>query len=165
MANLTIWDPASEFASLRHAMDRLFDQTWSRPWGSSYYSNGSAPTHTFAMDLYERGDEYHVSAMLPGIRPEDVDVSVQGNTLTVTAERKPFTGEEQKDATWFIREVPFGQYSRQVTLPAAVDADGVQAHMENGFLYLRLPKVAAARSRKIQISAAEAPRILEHSTN
>jgi HSP20 family protein len=163
MANLTIWDPTSEFASLRNTMDRLFDQAWSRPWTNGY-SNSSPTTYSFGMDLFERGDEYHVTAVLPGVRAEDVDVSVQNNMLTITAHRK--ASEDYKDATWYIREVPFGQYSRQVSLPAAVDPEGVEAHMENGFLHLRLPKVAAARAHKIQINASnEAPRILEHSTN
>ena len=163
MANLTIWDPTSEFTSLRHAMDRLFDQTWTRHWGSSYVSNGSAQTYTFGVDLYERGDEYHLTAVLPGVRPEDVDVSVQGNVLTITAGRK--AAEGVKDATWYVREIPFAQYSRQMTLPAAVDPDGVEANMELGFLHLRLPKVAAARAHKIQIGTTDTSRILEPSPN
>src|SRR5688500_16701429 len=95
MANLVRWDPFSEFTTLRQAMDRLLEDAWVRPstswgsWGNGQGSLGSGFTGGFAFDMYETGDDYVVTATLPGVRPEDVDISVQGNILTITGELKP----------------------------------------------------------------------------
>lgn len=148
MANLTLWDPISEVASFRNAFDRLFDQSWGRP-----LQTASTGPYAFALELSEHGDEYRVSAALPGIKSEEVDINVQGNTLTIKAQRN--VDERSKDGTWYVRELAYGQFYRQMTLPTGVQADAVEAHLENGILHLRLPKVASARAHRIPVNGHE----------
>ncbi len=143
MANLVRWDPFGEMTSLRDMMDRVFEQAWVRP---SAVISGA--TGHFPVDIYESGDEYVLTASLPGVTPDQVDVTVQGNTVTVSYERKR---DEAEGVTWHARELPYGRFTRQVSLPAHLDTEGVEATMEHGVLRLRLPKIAQARERRVEI--------------
>ena len=159
MANMSVWDPINEFSSLRNTVERLFDEAWVRP--SAVYSTATKAPHGIATDLWEHDDEFRVEALLPGMGPEDVDISVQGNVLTISAQRN--SRDDSSDVRWYMREMPIGHYYRQFTLPAPVNGEAVEAHMENGILSLRLPKVAAARSHRIEISGhtKDAPELAE----
>src|SRR4029434_9800399 len=151
MANLTRWDPFSDMLSLRQAMDRLFEDAWVRPgsWGVAA-GNGNTAT-TLPVDVSETDDELFVSATLPGIKPEDIDVTVQGDTLTIKAETK--SDETTEQGNYHRRERRFGQFYRQLALPVSVKADSAQAHFENGILKLHLPKAEEAKERRIQVTS------------
>jgi HSP20 family protein len=156
MANLVRWDPFAEMTSLRDVMDRVFEQAWVRP---SNVIDGALGR--FPVDLYESGDEYVLTASLPGVKPDEVNVTVHGSTVTISYERS--RGEEA-DVTWHARELPYGRFTRQITLPVNIHGDDVEAHMEHGLLRLRLPKVAQARERRIQVQASTVPQIHEASS-
>jgi HSP20 family protein len=147
MANLIRWDPFSEFTPLRQMMDRLMEDAWVRPptaWTQDGFGH-------FAFDLYETGDDFVVKAVLPGLKPEDLDVSVQGNVLTVSGELKS-EETEQEQRTYHVRERRYGRFSRQVNLPAGIRGDQIQASLENGILAVHIPKAEEMKPRRIQIT-------------
>jgi HSP20 family protein len=146
MSNLTRWEPVREMMTLREAMDRLFDDAFTRPL------NMSAVSAMPAIDLYQTDDEIVVKAALPGIKPDEVQISVTGDVLTLRGEFKRHQGE-QKEATWHIREQRSGIFERSVMLPTEVQTDKSKADFENGILTITLPKAEAVKPRTISIKA------------
>lgn len=145
MSNLTRWEPVREMMSLREAMDRLFDDAFTRPLSLSYGTH-SVP----AIDLYETEEEVVVKAALPGFRPDDVQLSVENNVLTLRGEFKPGNGQ---NATYHIREQRHGSFERSIPLPVDVETDQAQADFENGILTVTLPKAEAVKPKTINIKA------------
>ncbi len=137
------WEPFRELVSLREAMDRLFEESFVRP------TSLLAPATTFAVDMYETDDAVVVEAVLPGVRPEDIDVSVVDDSLTIKAERKE--EQEEKGRTYFFREIRMGSVSRTEQLPVPVLADKARAEYRNGVLKLTLPKAETARKKTIKV--------------
>ncbi len=156
MANLTRWDPFSEFTPLRQMMNRLMEDAWVRPPGSWV----QAEFEYFPFDLYETDDEFVMTAALPGLKPEDLDINVQGNVLTISGELKS-DEREGEQRTYHARERRYGKFSRQVTLPTGIQADRVQATFENGVLTLHVPKAEEMKPRRIQVTAGtSSPQII-----
>lgn len=148
MTNLVRWDPFSE---LRATMDRLFDEGFSRPWrllGTGEYEA------SFPLEVSETDQDLEVKAALPGLRPEDVDISIANGVLTIKAEHKEQTEEKKRE--YYRREIRYGAYQRSLSLPVSVDADHAEATFENGMLKLRLPKAEAARPKQIKVSQRQA---------
>lgn len=146
---ITQWNPFSEFVSLREAMDRLFNESLVRSNGALGRSGVTPP-----YDLYETEDGLTFRFAMPGIRPEDVDITVNQGTLSVKGTYTPWGGEEQKNWIWHVRGLPqSGEFQYAFRLPAAVDADRAEAHFEHGVLTLTLPKAEAARPKRIAIAA------------
>jgi HSP20 family protein len=142
-------NPFGELISLRSAMDRLFEDSWVRR-----HDGLLADDQPLALDVRTTGDAYEIDAALPGVKPEDVDISVLGETLTITAK----TNQEQArdDEGYSYREIRRGTFSRTVTLPSTVKADAASATFENGLLHLSIPKAEEAKPRQIQIKTAGA---------
>jgi HSP20 family protein len=137
--------PFGELLSLRQAMDRLFEDSFVRP-GSGLTTD----EHPVALDVYSTPDAVVVEAALPGISPDDVDISVLGDTLTITASsRQEKTSDEDG---YSYREIRRGNFSRTLTLPAGVQADAATASFDNGLLRLSIPKAEEAKPRQIRIS-------------
>jgi HSP20 family protein len=110
-------------------------------------SGGRSP-QSFPMDAYRRGDDFFVHLDLPGVQPETIDVTVENQVLTVSAERR----FEQKEGDEFIvSERPQGRFSRQLRLGSTIDVDNIGASYEDGVLTLRLPVSERARPRQIQV--------------
>jgi HSP20 family protein len=147
MADITRWDPFSEIQTLRQQLDRMFDDV--RPW--RLVSGGNGEAAYFPVDLYESAEEVVVKASLPGVKPEDIDISVTGNVLTLRGEAKE--EKEEKGETWYRRERRFGSFHRQFQLPTEVDASKAQAVFEHGVLRLTLPKAEAAKPKTIKVEA------------
>ncbi|MFW6149949.1 MAG: Hsp20/alpha crystallin family protein [Chloroflexota bacterium] len=101
------------------------------------------------MEVYEKGDDVMVRAELPGMKKEDIDISVLGDTLTISGERK--SQSEVKDEDYYRCEMNYGTFSRSVALPAAVDANKVEASYDNGVLEVKLPKAEEAKPKKIEV--------------
>lgn len=155
MADLVRWDPFREAMSLRQAVDRLFQDAWVAPTG-----NGPTPgSYGFPVDLYEAEDDFVMTAALPGVKAEDLSITTKGNVLSIHYEVKApdTTGQRHH-----VRERRYGQFSRQFALPRDVHADGVEAHLEDGVLRLRLPKADVARARRIEVQTGTVPQIAEH---
>lgn len=108
------------------------------------------PTATaMPMDLYREGDVFVTRIDLPGVDPASIDVDVDDRTLTVRAERKPETNDQQK---WLVRERPYGTFARQLTLGYGVALDKIEANYADGVLSLRIPVAEEAKPRKISVS-------------
>ena len=131
MSNLTRWEPMREMMTLREAMDRLFDDAFTRPLSLSGVS--ASP----AIDMYQTKDDVVVKATLPGLKAEDVDITVTGETLTLRGEFKQ--ENEQKEASYHIREQRYGSFERSILLPTDVKADKAKADFENGVLTITMP--------------------------
>lgn len=138
----SVWD---ELSSARHEMDRVFDRFFSPSalQGLAVW----AP----AVDVRETNDELHVSAELPGLKPEDVNVTVENGVLTISGEKRQEIQEGKEDENHYLFERRYGRFERSFTLPRSVNADQVKARFENGILTVSLPKAEAAKPRKVQI--------------
>ncbi len=160
MYDLGRWDPFQEMVSLRDAMNRLMEESFLLPnrlAGPQATETGQAsgrgtrviggPT----VDILDQDNAFEVRASLPGVRPEDVRIQVQGNQVTLSGQTRE--EHETTQGNYLMRERRAGQFSRTFILPTEVSADGAEASFENGILTLRLPKSEAARPRQIPIRA------------
>lgn len=148
MANLIRRDPFREMMSLRDAMDRLFEESFVRPLGGWPLLGGES--QALALDMYETDEDLVVEASLPGFNPDEVDISVVGNTLTVKGEHVEEAEKEEK-GKYHFRERRYGAFQRSVSLPVEVNSDKADASFENGVLKLTLPKVEEAKPKRIQV--------------
>jgi HSP20 family protein len=131
------------FGALRRELDELFDRFGSVPARAVY---SAYP----AVNLYETDEAYVLTAELPGLAPEDLAISLEGSTVTLSGERK---GAVEEGASVHRRERPTGAFRRAFDLPVPIDADRVEAVHRNGVLTLRLPKAPEHRPRQISVKA------------
>jgi HSP20 family protein len=146
------WDPFREMMTLREAMDRLLQQSIS---GTGQLLSTIRPD-SIPMDVIERDDSFEVRASVPGVKPEDVEVIVQGERLTVRAETR--REDEQRGENWLMREQRSGTTQRTITLPSAVSSERAEAKIEHGVLTLRLPKAQETRPHRISVNTSAAKR-------
>ncbi|MEW5990117.1 MAG: Hsp20/alpha crystallin family protein [Chloroflexota bacterium] len=139
--------PLGEFMTLRQAMDRLFDDDVFRPfrWTSNAFDGPSLP-----LDVTTTPDELVVEASLPGIKPEDVEITVENGTLTISGKSSEEKKSEQ--GSYLVQEIRRGTFSRSVTLPNGLEPDKATATFEDGMLTLRIPKAEQVKPRQIKIS-------------
>jgi HSP20 family protein len=135
--------------TLRQAMDRLFEDSFVRP-----ASFGSLSVPDVAIEMKETDSDIVIKAELPGVMPNDVDVSIAEGVLTVKGEHKE--EKEEKETNYYRRELKYGSFSRSVNLPAVVNADQAEAVFENGILTLTLPKAEEAKPRQIKVKTTQA---------
>ena len=145
MANLILRKPINEMVTLREAMDQLFDDAFMRPIGQG--GLGDIP----AIDMYQTKDNVIVKAGLPGLKPEDVQISITANVLSLSGEFKEES--EQKEKTYHLREQRYGSFERSVALPTDVETEKASADFENGLLTITLPKSEAVKPKMINIKA------------
>ena len=146
MSNLTRWEPVREMMTLREAMDRLFDDAFTRP--INLRDGGwSAP----AVDMYQTDDELVVKVALPGFKADEVQINVTGDVLSLRGDLK--REQEEKDKAWHIREHRWSSFERSVALPTQVKADGANADFENGILTITLPKAEEVKPKTISVKA------------
>jgi HSP20 family protein len=144
MSNMVRWDPFREVMGLRRAMDRLFDDALvssSNEWQPVAWH--------LALDVIENDNEYVVKASVPGLKPEDLDITYDNKVLVIKGEMK-----EEKDieeGSYQLRERRYGSFSRSLTLPSNVKADQIQASYTDGVLRLQLPKAEESKPKRIAI--------------
>jgi HSP20 family protein len=140
-------NPFGELVSLRHAMDRLFEDSFVSP----RMGNVTEEQH-LALDVYTTPDALVVEAALPGVKPDDVNISVLGDTLTISGS----TQDELKrdEGGYSYREIRRGSFNRTLSLPGGIKTDAATANFENGLLRLSFPKAEEAKPRQIQIKAS-----------
>jgi HSP20 family protein len=141
------WDSFREAVSLTDAMNALFRESFIRP-SSVPGQQGSA---LLPLDVSENENEFVVKASLPGVKPEDVQITVHRDTLTIQAETK--AEEEKKGEHYHLREIRYGQFQRTVRLSAPVVADKAQTQFDNGVLTLTLPKAEEAKPKQIKVGS------------
>jgi HSP20 family protein len=126
-------NPLGELISLRQAMDRLFEDAFVRPG-----SNQASGEYQLALDVRTTADALVVEAALPGVKPEDVDISILGDT--------------REDDGYSYREIRRGSFTRTLTLPGSLKTDAATASFDHGMLTLRIPKAEEAKPRQIRIT-------------
>jgi HSP20 family protein len=158
MKNLVTYDPFRELRSLQRDVNRLLGGTFERG-GSEMISGQWNPS----VDISENKDSIVLEAELPGMSPDDVNISIENNVLTIQGERR---FEKKQDEDNFHRvERSYGSFTRSFTLPPTVSSENVDAAFENGMLRLTLAKREEAKPRKIEIKAtAGQPKTIEAET-
>ena len=141
------WDPMREMVALRDAMNSMLEDSFVRPRAGM-----TAMTSGMAMDLKETEDTYILETVLPGVKPDDVDISILNDTLRIKAESSD-EGEREGE-TWLIRERRHGRFERSITLPAPVSPDDASAEFEHGILRIVLPKSEGQRPKSIQVKSS-----------
>ena len=142
---LTAWPSFGGFLTLRNEIDRLFEAPLSELARTSHLLSGSTP----AVDVFEDKDNFVVKAELPGMKKEDIVVSLHDDSLSISGERKNETRSE--DAEVYRSERFFGQFQRTVMLPATVAAEKIKAEYQNGVLTVTLPKAEEAKPKQIDV--------------
>lgn len=137
---------------LREAVDRFFGEPLFKTIATNSRSQGGI---SVPIDVFATPSDVFVIATIPGVEPDDLNVTVDDNVLTLGgAVPNVAKSTEAEGATWYLHENRHGQFRRVVTLPAEVDAEGAEATFEHGVLRLRLPKAEAARPRQIKVRSA-----------
>jgi HSP20 family protein len=144
------WTPAVDMERMLNEMDRLFSDRSGRNRGSGR-SRGYRP----AIDVYDSGDSIVLKAMVPGARPEDLDISLEQNTVTIKGTIGYQLDDEQaRQVTWYQREIGFSDWAESLQLPTPVDSEGATADFEHGILTLTLPKAEQARVKRIPVQSS-----------
>jgi HSP20 family protein len=149
--------PLGELVSLRQAMDRLFEDSFVRP--RTWAAGGDATP--LPLDVTTTADALLVEAALPGVDPEQVDITVEDGTLTIRAESRVERTEKGQDGEVLVQEIRRGSVSRAIALPSGLEPDKASATFEHGMLQLRIPRAEAVKPRQIRIT----PTIDGHATN
>ncbi len=147
-----------EFVSLREAMDRLVADTFSGgPFRGLVAGNGVGANGRAALplDVYATDEAVIIIAAIPGLGPEDIEITVNQNTVTIGGQLpNAAASEDGTGATWYLHELGHGEFRRSVSLPIDVDSSRADATVENGVLRLFLPRAEASRARQITIRSA-----------
>ena len=143
---MALWPGFGRLTDLRDEIDRLFDAPLAQLARTSQILSGWTP----ALDLYEDKENVYVRVEVPGMKKEDIELSLHNGTLSVSGERK--SDETFKDAEVYREERFFGRFQRTVSLPTAVASDKVKAHYKDGILTVTLPKAEEAKPKQIQLS-------------
>ena len=143
----TTWAPWDQWTNLREEINRLFEAPFGEVGHESEFF-GWAP----AVDLYEDKDHLIVKAELPGMRKEDIDISLHQGSLIISGERKAESQNEDGDTSRSERF--FGRFQRALELPKPVDANGVTATYKEGILTVTLPKTEESKPKQISVKAA-----------
>lgn len=145
---LSVWPGFGRLTNLRDEIDRLFEAPLSELARSSQLLSGWTP----AFDVYADKDNVYVRAELPGMRKEDIDLSLHNGSLSISGERK--TDEQFKEAEVYRAERFFGRFQRTVTLPTPVAADRIKAQYKDGILSVTLPKAEEAKPKHIDVNVS-----------
>ena len=143
--------PLGELVSLRQAMDRLFEDSFVRPtWTSRGWSLGEGAS--LPLDVTRDGNALHVEAALPGVKPEDVQITVENGVLTIAAESREERSEKNDEGEVLVQEIRRGSVSRSINLPSGLEPDKANASFENGVLRLDIPIAETVKPRQVRIS-------------
>ncbi|MBX3086556.1 MAG: Hsp20/alpha crystallin family protein [Anaerolineae bacterium] len=141
MANVVRWNPVRDMIQMREAMDRAFSDS---QYGREFRSTWNLP-----IDAYATSDAIVLKADIPGLKPEDIQITLEGDTLTIRGEFK----NDAEEKNHLIRERVTGKFERTLTVSTPIDPAKVEATFENGVLTLTLPKAEAVKPRQITIKA------------
>lgn len=153
---LDIWRPRGRVAAWRPLKDledieRRFDEMFSRSWPALWAHAPEEKAWLPSVDVFEKNGNLVVKAELPGMKEEDIDVSVEGDMLNIRGEKK--TESEVKEDNYYQSECSYGSFLRSVPIPSNVDSSKIAAEYENGVLQVTLPKLAGEKPKKIAVAA------------
>ncbi len=148
MVTLTHWNPIPKTVTLRDTADQLYTDNFMDSWRTVNQSLGQA----MPIDMYVEKDQLVVKTCLPGIKPNDVNILVQDNVLTISGELKEEDNRSgHAEQCWYMHERQDTIFVRSMRLPFAIQADKTEATMENGVLTLELPKAEQANQKIIPV--------------
>lgn len=150
MADLVSWNPVREMMTLRSEMDRLF--------GDVFGAFGSHPPTAMSwgipLDVCEEQDKYIIEAVVPGMSPENIGISITDNVLTISGQTQSSQENQGENKQYHMRERRYGKFSRTITLPQGINADQVQANYANGILKIEMPKAENVKPRRISVNSS-----------
>ena len=150
MSAITLWRPRSDLLSLSDAVDRFFEEGFLSPRGSwlvSPFEEG------LALDMYRDDGKLVIKAEVPGVKPEDLEITVKDNVLSISGETK--TEEEVTRENYIRRERRYGSFSRSVVLPAEAESDQAEATFEDGLLTVNIPVAEEAKADSVKVEIKE----------
>jgi HSP20 family protein len=150
MTSIRWWGPNADVLTAARAMDRLFDQFLGPGQGGNQQEEGT-PTYTLPVDILEADDSYILYASVPGVGPDNVDVTFEEGRLTLSARAQPF----ETQGRWIRQERPWGNWTRRLELPKEVDGAGISAQFDNGVLVVTVPKAARVQPVRIPVSGSK----------
>jgi len=146
--SITRWDPFRDLITLREAMDRLFEESFVRP-GARWSPGREEATCPIPIDVYTTDEEVVVTAVVPGADPDQVDITIEGDTLSIRGEiPRPLD-----NVSYVIQERPCGRFQRSLRLNVPVEADKAEATFDKGVLTLTIPKQEEIRPKQIKVKA------------
>lgn len=134
-------DPVNEIQQMSEMMDRLFGAPWRTTEGPQ--------SLVLPIDLYEQEGKLMIRAAVPGVKPDDLDIQVENNVLTISGETK--CEDEIKDAKVYRREVSYGRFTRSIRLPENLDLEKIDAQFSNGIVTVSLPKVPEVKPQALKV--------------
>jgi HSP20 family protein len=144
------------FSDVERVFEDWFEDFWSKPfprmWRPSFARLRPLSFEAPTLDVYEQKDDLIVKAEIPGLTNEEIDITLEGDTLTIKGERKK--EEEVKDEDFYRSERTYGAFSRSIELPVAVQSDKVTASFKNGVVEIRLPKTEEAKKNVVKVKVA-----------
>ena len=138
--------PLSDFNSLRREMDQFMDS-----WSGNRVPRGGSMLWTPSINVREDQDAFHIEAELPGVDPDDVEISLEDRVLTISGEKR--SASEREGESYHVAERSYGRFERSFTLGRTVDADAIEARFDQGVLHVSIPKPEEQKPRRIQIRA------------
>jgi HSP20 family protein len=151
MANISRWDPFQDLLSIQDEMNQLFGQALGQGGRAATGGEAGARAWAPALDIAERNDAYVVTVEVPGIKPEELEITVENGALTISGERRFET--ETKEQQFHRIERRYGAFRRSITLPNRVKADAIDASFEDGLLRVVVPKAEEAKPKRIEVRA------------
>ncbi len=148
MARRNMWEPMTNLITMQRAMDRLFDDVYNR---RGYDWRQGERTEILPIDAYVTADELVIKASVPGARPEDVEITIEGETLNI----RGTTPGPLENVEYVIQERRSGSFSRSLTLNVPVKAEEAEAIFENGVLTLTIPKAEEVRPKVIKVQSKD----------
>lgn len=158
MSYLIRRDPFYHRRGLRNTMGRVYQ----RPFFNPHMSLSRDSRWELAMDVAETENEYIVKASIPGIDPDDLEITFDQNTLSIKGEYKE--EEDVQEERYLLRERRYGDFCRSISLPSSVNPDSIEAVYADGVLALNIAKSEDAKPRKIQVQGVENPQVIEGET-
>jgi HSP20 family protein len=150
MSTLIRWEPTRELSTLRGRMDRLFNEALGRTWGSE--EGLATGVWVPPVDVFETPESIVLKADLPDVKKDEVDISIENNTLTIKGERK--MEKETTEKNFYRCERSYGAFTRSFTLPPTVETEKAEAAFENGVLTLTLPKREESKPKQIKVKVS-----------
>ncbi len=148
MSEIIRWEPVREMRRLQNMFDRMVNDSFLSRTSAEDVCECYAP-----VDVYETDNEILVEAVMPGVKVDNIQISITGDILRIRGEMSSEQGEAKEDARYLLRERQYGSYSRSLRLPMEVNAKNASAEMENGILKLTLPKAEEVKPKTIPIKA------------
>ncbi len=148
--SMTRWEPFRDLITLRDAMDRIFDENYVRP-GARWTTSQGEQYCSLPIDIYTTGEEIVIQASVPGLDPEKVDITLEGDTLTIKGE----VAGPLENVNYVIQEMPCGKFQRTLRLNVPIEAEKAEASFDKGVLTLVVPKQEEIRPKTIKVSTKE----------